>query len=240
MGRIDPDNNDVLVYQLNETSGNIRINYGTAGSAGDLINYGGALNGVPAKLNIEGEFRGMYVPGSIISSNKDGASGANNILITPNISVSAWVFVRKFSNFGQIFSKQYNDGAWSSPFLSIGLYINNSNDGRWIAYVTTSGILRTLLMPTTYALPQCGWAHIGCTWDGTTLRAYLNGTQAGTLVPGGGNIDYGLNPGDWFIGSIPDTGTNDSSSIIIQDIRVANVVRPQSYFANVYFNGFVV
>lgn len=239
MGRIAPDANDVLVYQLNESSGGTRINYGSAGTTGNLTDYGGVLSGVPSKLKIDGDFKGMYTPGSIISSNKDGASGANSVLITPEISVSAWVFIRKFSGYGQIVSKQYTDGAWSSPFIAIGLYVNNSNDGRWIAYVTTSGTLRTLLMGTNYIIPQCSWAHVGCTWDGTTLRAYLNGTQTATLVPGGGAIDYGITPGDWFIGSIPDTGTNDSPSMIIQDVRVANVVRPQSYFANIYYNGFI-
>src|SRR5574338_425164 len=186
MGRIAPDSNDVLVYQLNESTGGTRINYGTAGSAGNLTDYGNPLSGVPSKLQIDGDFKGMYTPGSIVSSNKDGASGANSILITPNISVSAWVFVRKFNGYGQIISKQYTDGAWSSPFLSIGLYVNNTNDGRWIAYITTSATFRTLAMPLSYALPLCGWVHIGCTWHGTTLIAYMNGTQVGTLVPGGG------------------------------------------------------
>ena len=237
MGRIAPDSNDVLVYPLNESVGGTRINYGTAGTAGNLTDYGSPLSGVPSKLEIDGDFKGMYTPGSIISPNKDGASGANSILITPNISVSCWVFIRKYSGYGQIISKQYTDGAWSSPFLSIGLYVNNSNDGRWIAYVTTSGTLRTLLMGTNYIIPQNSWAHVGCTWNGTTLTAYLNGTATGTLVPGGGGIDYGTVPGDWFIGSVPDTGTLDSPSMIIQDLRVANVVRPQSYFQNIYKNG---
>ena len=57
-----------------------------------------------------------------------------------------------------------------------------------------------------------------------------------------GAIDYGTagNRGQWYVGGIPGTTTNQDSPIIVQDIRVANVARPQSYFQNIYYNGMFV
>lgn len=232
MPRIAPDSNDVIVHYLNDT-GPTHSNSGSAGSSGDFTDYGDPVPGVSGLFNASA----YYMPGQLISSNHDGSGGANNVVVTPNISISAWIFIRKYaSGYGAIFNKQYYPGGWSSPYIGIGLYINNTTDGRWIAYISTSGVLRNLTMAGNYILPVGTWCHIGQTWDGTTLTAYLNGTAVGTLVPGGGDIDYGSN-GKWFIGAVPDTGTLDAYPIIIQDVRVADIVRPQSYFANIYFNG---
>jgi hypothetical protein len=35
------------------------------------------------------------------------------------------------------------------------------------------------------------WYHVALTWDGTTMRFYVNGAQAGTSTPGARNIVYG-------------------------------------------------
>lgn len=234
MPRILPDSNDVIVHYLND-NGPTHINLGSAGSEADFTDYGNPIPGVPGLLG-----NAYYIPGNVISPNHDGTGGANNTLVTPNVTVSAWIFVRRYvSGFGSIFTKQYFNAGWSGPFLSIGLYINSSADGRWIAYVTTGGVLRTLNISFNYVIPQSRWCHVGETWDGTTLRAYLNGTEVGTLVPGGGAIDYNGSNGKWFAGAIPDTGSLDSYPLMVQDVRVADVVRPQSYFADVYYNGFL-
>lgn len=236
MVRIEPDANDVIVMRLNESSGaTTHINTGTAGSAADFVNYGNPISGVAGPLG-----NAMYMPGNIISSNHDGIKGGNTIEVTPNISVSAWVCVRRFSGFGSIFNKQYSVNVWSNPFLSIGWYINNSNDGRWTPNMATAGQYRFFTTSSTYLLPQGKWCHIGETWNGTTLTAYFNGSVHGTLTPGGGAIDYGGTDGPWFAGAVPDTGTTEGGTLMIQDIRVANVVRPQSYFANIYYNGLFV
>ena len=237
MARIPPDANDVIVIRLAETLGTtLHPNTGTAGSAADFTDYGNPISGVVGPLG-----NAVYMPGNIISSNHDGVKGGNSVEITPNVSVSAWIFIRRFSGgFSSIFNKQYSTGVWSNPFLSIGWYINNSTDGRWTPNMCTAGTYRFFTTGSNLPLPQGKWCHIGETWNGTTLTAYLNGTSIGTLTPGGGAIDYGGTDGPWFAGSVPDTGTTESPTYMIQDIRVANVVRPQSYFSNIYYNGLYV
>jgi len=239
MARLQPDANDILVYPLNEAGPN-RQNLGTAGSAGDLVDYGGIISEVPGLIKIDADFKGVYIPGQNISSNHDGSGGGFGVDVPANFSLSAWVFVRRYSSsYGSIFTKQYSAGSWSSPFLTCGLYIRNTSDGRWIAYVTTGGTLRELAINSPYLIPQGRWVHVGETWDGTTLRAYLNGTLVGSLVPGGGAVSNSGNPGKWFVGTIPDTASLDGGNLIVQDVRLANIVRPQSYFAEAYFGGTV-
>jgi hypothetical protein len=51
------------------------------------------------------------------------------------------------------------------------------------------------------AVPSNGWTHLGFTWDGTTVRLYVNGSQAGTAALAGAlglgtanEIGIGFNP----------------------------------------------
>jgi hypothetical protein len=237
MARIAPDANDVFVLLLDDPEGT-HANTGTAGTAGNFVDYGDPVSGAQGLLG-----DAMYIPSSYISSNHDGSGGANDILITPNISMSGWVYVRRQPNyFAEVWNKQYFLNGWSTPFLSFGIQMDNNADGQWSFYVTTSGTLRTLAMDSNYPMPGGKWCHVGGTWNGTTLLTYLNGTNVGTLTPGGGAIDYGTlgNRGQWYTGAVPGSSTVQAAPVIVQDIRIANVVRPQSYFANIYYNGLYV
>lgn len=246
MPRIETDNNDILVYPLNDGP-IIYENKGTSGSADNWTEYGGPVSGAMGLLNVDPSsakgFNAIYIPGSYISNTHNGAGGANNQTIGPDISLSGWVFLRRTTNFfAELFNKQYFLNGWSSPFLTFGFQMDNTNDGRCSGYITTAGVLRVINIPFAYALPVGRWCHLGLTWNNTTgtLIFYINGTQvsSGTFATG---IDYGTagNRGQWYVGGIPGSSTIQEAPAIIQDIRVANIVRPQSYFANIYYNGFL-
>lgn len=237
MARIEPDANDVFVIKFDGTTGT-QVNTGTLGSAGNFTDYGDPVTGVQGLFG-----DAMYVPSSFISSNRDGSGGANDVLVTPNLSMSGWVFVRRGPNFfGEIWNKQYFLNGWSSPFLSFGIQMDNNSDGQWTFYITTSGTLKSIVFDANLVMPIGKWCHVGGTWDGTTLRIYMNGTLIGSSVPGGGAIDYGTagNRGQWYAGAIPGASTIQAGPVIVQDLRIADVVRPQSYFANIYYNGLYV
>lgn len=242
MVRIAPDANDVFVLLLDEPEGT-HTNTGSAGAAGNFVDYGDPFCEVQGLLG-----DAMYIPSSFISPNHDGSGGANDVLVTPNISMSGWVYVRRQPNyFGEVWNKQYFLNGWSSPFLSFGIQMDNASNGGWTFYITTAGTLRSIAMTDNTnsghnIMPQGRWCHVGGTWDGTTLLVYLNGSQVNTLTPGGGAIDYGTsgNRGQWYTGAVPGSSTVQAGPVIVQDIRIANVVRPQSYFANIYYNGMFV
>lgn len=235
MARIAPDGNDVMVFLLNE-SGGTRTNAGTLGSSANWTDYGVPVSNAQGIINNDA----MYIPSAYLVNARNGSGGANDVLITPNVSLSGWIFMRRGTNYpAEIFNKQYFLNGWSTPFLTFGFQTHTTSDGQCDLYITLDGVLQTALRtPASYPIPLSRWSHIGGTWDGTTLKFYINGALA-TSANYTGVIDYGSagNRGQWYVGGIPGTGTNQDSPIIVQDIRIANVVRPQSYFQNIYYNG---
>jgi hypothetical protein len=237
MPRIAPDGYDVLVLPLNDGPGT-HVNYGAAGTGGNWTDYGSPISGAQGLLG-----DAIYIPGSIlISSVRNGAGGANDVTASPNTSLSGWVFMRKYPSVaGEIFNKQYAANSWSPPYLTFGFQMHTTLDGQVDLYITIGGALQTVLRtPAGYILPVGRWSHIGGTWNGTTMKMYINGSLVTSSTPVG-VIDFGTfgSRGKWYTGGIPGTSVNAESSIIVQDIRVANIERSQSYFADIYYNGFI-
>ena len=92
------------------------------------------------------------------------ASGLNP---TAAMSVCGWVKINDFSNYPCLFSKEGGD--------STG----------WRIYCTNSGYLYTFIYTSGSGNPNIGtsgplstgvWYPVAMTWDGTTLRLYLNGS----------------------------------------------------------------
>lgn len=235
MVRVAPDANDVLVYLLSDGPGT-HVNTGTAGPSANWTEYGSPISGAQGLFG-----PALYIAGTPVSSSVDGAGGATDVLVAPtSLSLSGWVFIKRYSGTPlELFEKQYFKNGWSYPYLAFGFQMVGSNDGQCDLYITFNGSLQAQLRtPVAYIIPIGRWTHIGGTFDGSTMKFYVNGT----LVASGsysGSVDYGTvgNRGQWFCGGIPGTGTNQTGCAIFQDVRVASVVRLQSYFANIYFNG---
>ncbi len=235
MARVPPDANDVIVIRLNESSGGTRPNEGTAG--GVWTDYGNPISGATGILG-----NALYVPGTFLVNARSGSGGNNDTIVSPNISLSGWVFMRRPPNYAaELFNKQYFLNGWSSPFLTFGFQMHSASNNQCDLYITLNGTLQSIRTPTSFTIPHAQWAHIGGTWDGSTLRFYINGSLA---VSGNfsGTIDFNNSSlrGQWYVGGIPGVGTNQDPGAIFQDIRVANVTRPQSYFANIYHQGVFV
>lgn len=239
MVRVAPDANDVLVYLLNDGPTTF-VNTGTQGSSANWTLNGNAISGAQGPFGVGSTC--LYVAGTPVINEIDGAGGANDVLITPNISLSGWVLVKRYSSSPlELFNKQYRLNGWSSPFLTFGFQMTNTNDGRCDLFVTLgsqgSGTLQSVNSGTNYLIQQGKWTHIGGTWDGTTLKFYVNGSLASSSGFSG-TIDYN-NPGSrgqWYCGGIPGTTVNQTGCALFSDIRVANIARPASYFANIYYN----
>lgn len=239
MVRVAPDSNDVLVLPLNDGPVH-HLNKGTETNA-DWTFYGGTVSKAAGILDMETDFNAIYIPGSNITGTRSGTGGANDVLVSPNISLSGWVFLRKYPpSYGELFNKQYFINGWSSPFLTFGFQMLNTVDGRCDLYITTDGTLRVISSSFAYPLPLGKWFHLGGTWDGTNLIMYMNGNvyASGTFA---GTISYPSagTRGQWYAGGILST-TNQEAPAIIQDIRLANITRPQSYFANIAHQGLFV
>lgn len=236
MVRVAPDSNDVLVYLLNDGPTTF-ANTGTQGSSANWTVNGNAISGAQGIFSTA-----LYVAGTPVINEIDGAGGANNVLVTPTVSLSGWVFIKRYSNNPlELFNKQYFLNAWNSPFLTFGFQMSSANNGQCDLYITLNGTLQSIDTGTQFILQQGKWNHIGGTWDGSTLRFYVNGNLANSAAFSG-TIDYNSNSarGQWYCGGIPGTTVNQTGCAIFSDIRVSSIVRPQSYFANIYYNGLQV
>jgi len=191
------------------------------------------------------------------SAIRNYAQGANTIQPAFPMTVSAWVYVRSYnsSNNGSLIAKQYRDTnstqTWTAPFYAINISMLTTTSGlSWICQFANSTSTQISIQIDDYPIPLSSWSHIGMTYDGTSLKAYLNGTQCifytgatqFNSVASSAAISYtdGVNgSGPWKIGAITATGSanKEEANYMIQDIRIANVARPLSYFQNVYKYG---
>jgi len=236
MPRVLPDEHDVIVWKLDEASGPFR-NSGTLGPnvSTDLI-ASGTIN--TQRLGLVGPC--IDFPGQENGSgNRNSVGGASTFEPQAPITVSLWVLMRSYNstggdNNGQILRKALDNSSWSNPFSAFGFALLGNNDGQWASTITTS--VNGLVVSTLSAnnrLPLGIWSHIGFTYDGYTFLTYLNGNliQSQSVT---GTITYG-NHGSWFCGSIlAGSGSKQEPCMMIQDIRVADVVRPLSYFKDIH------
>jgi hypothetical protein len=122
--------------------------------------------------------------------------------LTKGMTVEAWVRPTASDGWREAVLKEIPGG------LSYALYAedNNGKPGGWMHSSRDNGVepSRGLALNT--------WTHIATTYDGTTMRFYVNGVLKGSLKVGGaiatgnGPVRLGGNDvwGEWFKGQIDD------------------------------------
>jgi len=93
--------------------------------------------------------------------------------------------------------------------MSYEMYGNNDTNRPAAYFMTDANVLRNAIG--TAALPLNAWSHLATTWDGTTMRLYVNGVQVRSVLRAGpmlltdgalnigGNVVWG---GEFFAGMI--------------------------------------
>ena len=237
--RIYPaDSDDLLVWELQEAAGaTTAVNTGTASSA-DLSFY----NGTGAS-----SFDGWGPFGRAWTNVHTGDTSTGDALYgaasaTPNgaaVTISIWVRPHwAISGHGVYFGKAHAASAWADPYISLDIY--HFTDGYLRVGANISGTGQTIVANTalaTLAHVNIGeWAHVGATYDGTTVRMYKNGALVGTGAHSG-TISWNTD-GPWFIGSAYTSSYhNHGTGGQFRGARVANVVRSQTWFKDVYAYG---
>ena len=166
-----PANNEsglVAYYKCNDGSGTILTN-ATGGSNGMLQN---STTWVPSPVQFSAnalQFDGVDDVVNIPDN--------NTLDITSAITLEAWVYATKNSGIQNVISK-------SSSSVNNG-YIFPRTDNGWtnvVMYLHIGGGWRTLSAP----YPSLNaWHHLAATYDGVTMRLYIDGVQAATMAQTG-------------------------------------------------------
>jgi len=145
----------------------------------------------------------------------------------PAITISAWVSPRELSGYREIFRKEDGEKRIlfsfqnSGRILSLGLNVVGSGYEELDARVSPA------------LLTDLQWHHVAGTFDGHTMRVYLDGlemnskTKPGRIVSGGG--------ADAFIGS--HSGRSEFFQGLMDDLRIFNIALADDQIVGLYEEG---
>jgi hypothetical protein len=105
------------------------------------------------------------------------AANSSSLNITSNqVTLEAWVNPTALSGDTHIVSKIIQAGQHNSPYFAYSLHIVSGNVPRF--WVTTGGAGNTV--QSSVGLTTNAWYHIAGTYDGATMKIYVNGQLAGS------------------------------------------------------------
>lgn len=214
---IEIDKRLIAHWTFDEPDGDCLDHSGNAYHARPRDGFGGHLTRTGGIFGRAMRFSGRHMLAVL-------GDGQPDLSEVQRISFSAWVQVDGFDRYDEIFRKE--DGSDRVLFsfqehmtrLTLGLNI----DG----YVE----LRAPIDPK--AIVGTGWHHCAATFDGQTMRVYLNGTQIGALSRPGRIQAGGRAPG--CIGS---TNGNECLQGVMDDLRIYAEALTADDVARLYLNG---
>jgi hypothetical protein len=166
----------VATWPLNEPTGTVAHDTSFRGNTGTLQ---GSVSSAPGRFGRSLAF--------------NGTGGAVNVpdsaLLEPatNVTVSAWVNSSVSpGNYDYIVDK----GATGCLTASYGLY--TGPNGGLIFYVSNDGLLGIHSPDYGPGIWDGKWHSVVGTYDGSTVRLYVDGQQVGSGTPANGPIAYGL------------------------------------------------
>ena len=139
-----------------------------------------------------------------------GSLGSINLT---SLSVSMWVNT-KVKDEEKIIFDGY-DGSFENRFF---IEQHSSGNGKWgFRLRPDDDALLTLLRTTTEVVAN-EWVHLAGTWDGTTMRMYINGVQDATTASISGHIDM-AKVSNYAIGSAGG-GSNNNFNGSIDEVKI--------------------
>jgi hypothetical protein len=184
----------VAAYNFDAGSGTTIADISGTGNTGSISNATWTTAGhTGSALSFNGTNALVSVPDS------------NSLDLTSGMTLEAWVYPTALGTTWRtaVIKEQ------PSANLTYALYANTETT-RPSGHVYVNGAESSVKGSS--ALSLNAWAHLAATYDGTTLRVYVNGTQAATKTVGGnitttnGALRIGGNNiwGEWFGGRIDD------------------------------------
>ncbi|SLM27878.1 exported hypothetical protein [Desulfamplus magnetovallimortis] len=191
-----------------------KINEGSATSLGDSTtnSYTGTLATSPNNPTwIEGSSYGLSFDGT---GDYVDCGNDSSLQLSGNITVEAWIKLSVLGQYQYLVSKYYHGAANGGYELlitntNVPWFIIGNNDSSWNAAASTE------------ALEANRWYHLAATYDGSTIKIYVDGvlkasqSQTG-IVDSGTSLTIGSRAGSGFFSGAMD------------EVRVWSVVRSQN------------
>ncbi|GEM_PF-2979875 len=140
-------------------------------------------------------------------------------LPTETITLEAWVYPRTYETWNSIVSFLQDNGT-----VEKGWDIEFRDNGRFAFALSTDGSLT--YMETINQYSSNTWHHIAATYDGTTMRLYVNGILDVLGTTENGPIDY---LDSWLsIGAYKDDNEERCIDAVIDEVRIWDVARNEN------------
>jgi hypothetical protein len=165
-GGNDVTSNQLGRWKFDEASGTSTSDSSGNGNHGSLVNSPAwAAGRTGAALQFNGSSNYVEIPSSS-TMNQTGAA----------LTLSAWVYkTANQANWRMLIHRQAGTSTGDQWALAF-------NGDKAVLAVNT-GTLATVTAPT--ATPVNQWVHVAGTWDGSTMRLYINGSQVATTARSG-------------------------------------------------------
>ncbi|HEY6891691.1 MAG TPA: LamG-like jellyroll fold domain-containing protein [Solirubrobacter sp.] len=115
---------------------------------------------------------------------------SSSLLQPPTISVAAWV--RSPTPVGTVKTILSQGGAGNCSYSSYALYTGGSLDAAGVRFYIWNGTATAVSPPAPQTIWDGAWHMVAGTYDGQTVRLYVDGVQVGDGTPASGPIAYGL------------------------------------------------
>ncbi|MDD4531684.1 MAG: prepilin-type N-terminal cleavage/methylation domain-containing protein [Candidatus Pacebacteria bacterium] len=219
--------NLVSEWKMDEGSGSSTVDSWSSGNNGFLVNFASVAVGY-GDTNNDGWMSSLgCVSGSCLkfygSNDYISLGSKNNLDYLQFLTVEAWVKPLAYNSYGRIVSNQvWSSGTWalmnSGTTGIIQFGISNQNDNR----ITINSISQ---------VPLNQWSHIVGTWDGSTMKIFINGIKESEgLQTGYISSSNVITIGAGNLGGSPFAG-------VIDNIRAYNSAVPASRIKEQYYAG---
>ena len=157
-----------------------------------------------------------------LSSDADKVSAASLGLPVKDITVEAWVNIAQFKKWSAFISFLQDNGA-SEWGWALGTWGTPEPDGVYFG-LSTTGTGATYLSD--YSVLANRWVHLAGTYDGATMKLYVDGDLMNSSTAQSGNIAYA---DSWYrLGSYKDDDEEFRIQGAMDEVRVWNVARSQA------------
>lgn len=182
-----------------------------------------ANNNVGAGNNIQFDGANDWVDASGGAGNKVSATSLN--LPTQDITLEAWVKPSVYQTWDAVVGFLQDNGSTEAGW---DLELRGGNKFAFTLASTGNGSLTYL--ETTNSFNTDEWYHIAGTYDGDTMKVYVNGILENTSTAQSGAIDY---LDSWLaIGTYRDDNENNKLQGNIDEVRIWNVARSEAQIRN--------